>query len=65
MSNRIDSDAQRDASVTRRTIQVHLRLLPPEVDLLRALARDRGQTLSGAVRYLLRKECRGRKEQSI
>jgi hypothetical protein len=36
--------------------QLHLRLLPHEVAALRHLAKARCQTLSGAVRYLLRKE---------
>ena len=35
-------------------VQVHLRLRRDDAELLRDLADERGQTLSGAVRYLLR-----------
>jgi len=38
------------------TVQVHLRLNSADERLLRRLADVRGQTLSGAVRYLLHKE---------
>jgi len=41
--------------------QLHLRLFPEDDARLRQLAEQRGQTLSGAVRYLVRKEERSRK----
>lgn len=34
--------------------QIHLRLLPEDAALLRQVARERGQTLSGAIRFLLK-----------
>lgn len=52
------SDSVPSAPATHPTAQLHIRLLPKEALQLRELARSRGQTLSGAVRYLLRKELR-------
>jgi hypothetical protein len=39
------------------TVQVHLRLLASDAQLLRHLARRRDQTLSAVVRHLLRERC--------
>jgi hypothetical protein len=39
--------------------QIHLRLAPPDATLLRRMAAARGQTLSGAVAYLVRTIARG------
>ncbi len=50
-----------DSIVTSLSKQVHLRLRPEGDTRLRQLADRRGQTLSGAVRYLLRLEERTRR----
>lgn len=56
-------DPQEDASVgegrasevTRdKSVQIHLRLSPDDAALLRRIAAQRDQTISGAIRYLLR-----------
>ena len=52
----VDSQDVPDVS----TRQVHLWLRADDLSLLRRLAESRGQTLSGAIRYLLRKELRCR-----
>jgi hypothetical protein len=39
-----------------RAVQVHLRLNRSDADLLRRLAEERGHTLSGFVRHLIRVE---------
>ena len=49
---------RQDSEQERR--QIHLRLLPRDEALLRSLAERRGQTLSGAVSYLLRKDAHPR-----
>lgn len=49
------TDAKRGALSEPRE-QVHLRLSYDAAGLLRELARQRGQTLSGAVTYLLKAE---------
>ena len=57
----LDMRAHDHATVaSTATEQIHLRLLRQDAVLLRQLASDRGQTLSGAVRYILRKEFRSR-----
>lgn len=57
--------ADHSDTATSATVQVHLRLLPTDALLLRRLAGDRGQTLSGAIRYLLRREFQsGRKQRA-
>jgi len=42
-------------SVADDRVQVHLRLRRTDAELLRTIARQREQTISGAVRYLLRR----------
>lgn len=60
--NRVSDDARvaarRDFAREEheKSRQIHLRLPPADVHALRRLAGARGQTLSGAVSYLLRKE---------
>jgi hypothetical protein len=47
---------------TNETVQVHLRLPIPVERALRAMAHRRGQTLSGAVRYLVLTELKGSRD---
>jgi hypothetical protein len=55
----LDAGNGRSHASADRTEQIHIRLLPQDATLLRQLASSRGQTLSGAIRYLVRKEYRG------
>jgi hypothetical protein len=53
----VESDPAVDNPATNGcTEQLHLRLSPRDATALRTLAEARGQTLSGAVKYLLNKE---------
>jgi hypothetical protein len=48
------SAGQGPAESAQRVEQIHLRLSKADADLLRRIAMSRDQTISGAVRYLLR-----------
>lgn len=52
--------SQSDDTDRRLTCQVHLRLLPGDTECLRQLAKDRDQTISATVRFLLRRYLRAR-----
>jgi hypothetical protein len=54
---RTDQVSRRTSRITQRrgqSVQVHLRLSVDDRELLERIAENRGQTLSGVVRYLLR-----------
>lgn len=51
--------AHDDSCDGAQAVQLHLRLLARDVDLLRKLAADRDQTLSAVVRMLIRSHVHG------
>jgi hypothetical protein len=57
-----EQSGHEQSTPAKGTEQVHLRLLPADRSLLTQLAIDRDQTLSGAVRFLLRQHFRDPKE---